>query len=406
MQRSVPSSTARLWWGEPPRAWAVLGVGVLAVSAHSALSLAFSVLMKPITASLEIERAVFASAMTLRMILMVVSLSWAGLCTDRWGARSVLTCGAALVGSATAALATTSSFPSFLLAMALIGPGQAAIGSVAASALVLRRFRRRRGLAIGLLNGGDNFLNAGVPLLTAWLLEWANWRVTLAAWAGIYLALAALICLVLRPDDGRALSANQDGTNGTAWRACLRHSGLWLLITTYVLTYAFITSVQLHLHAFQTDLGRSNVEAANILSTQILVGAVGSPLFGWLAERMGPRRTLLVVLLGLTIGSLALWNLHSYPAFLGWAVLYGLINSGVVAVLALVLAELFGAQFIGRLMGVAMTFCMASTMLANLYSASLFDAFGTYRPVWQTYSVSMLLALVPASWLLRAKPQR
>lgn len=362
--------------------------------------------MKPIAASLEMERAVFASAMTLRMFLMVLCMGFAGVATDRWGARPVLAGGAALVGCATAVLATTISLAGFFPAMALIGPGQAAIGSVAASALVLRRFRRRRGLAIGILNGGDNFLNAGAPVLTASLLEWAGWRSALGAWSGIYFTLAALIFLALSREDGRAPAPRRGARDGPSWRACVRHRSLWLLVSTYVLTYAFITSVQLHLHAFQTDLGRSNVEAAHVLSTQILVGAVGSPFFGWLAERIGARRTLAIVLVGLTAGSVALWNLHSFPAFLVWAVFYGLINSGVVAVLALALAELFDTQFIGRLMGLTMTFCMASTMLANLYSASMFDAFGTYRPVWQTYSVLMLLALVPAWQLLRTQPQR
>jgi len=47
-----------------------------------------------------------------------------------------------------------------------MGPGQAGIGAVAASALVLRLFRHRRGLAIGLLNGGDNLISAAVPIDT------------------------------------------------------------------------------------------------------------------------------------------------------------------------------------------------------------------------------------------------
>ena len=87
-------------------------------------------------------------------------------------------------------------------------------------------------------------------------------------------------------------------------------------------------------------------------------------------------------------------------------------NSGVVAVLALVLNELFGEQQIGRLMGVAMVFCMGATMIANIYTGSMFDYFGSYFTVWRTYSALMLVTLVPVVWLrwnaaaTRAEPVR
>jgi MFS family permease len=394
---------SRSWFGEPPSAWAALGVCVLAVSAHSALSLAFSVLMKPIAAFFQIDRAVFASAMTARMFLMVLSMSLAGFLTDRFGARPVLAGGAVVVALATAALASVPSLSWFFPAMALIGPGQAAIGSVAASALVLRRFRHRRGLAIGVLNGGDNLLNSLVPLLTGAVLEAAGWRTALYGWAGVYLSLGLLIWLSLEGGDGRARPRTQK-ESGFGWAEGVRHRGFWLLVSTYVLTYAFITSVQLHLHAYLTDRGHSNAAAGQVLSLQILVGAVGSPLMGRIAEGLGARTTLLLVILGLGCGSLLLWNLESHTSFLAWAVFYGTVNSGVVALLALVLAELFGSLAIGRLMGIAMTFCMASTMLANLYSAAMFDRLGSYEPVWQSYTLLMLVAAVPAALLLRVTP--
>ncbi len=402
-RESDPSPPARLWWGESASAWTALLVCVLAVSAHSALSLAFAVLMKPLVAAFHMDRSVFASAMTVRMFLMVLCMSLAGLLTDRWGARPVLVSGALMVAVATAALASVPSVAWFFPAMAAIGPGQAAIGSVAASALVLRRFRKRRGLAIGILNGGDNLLNSSVPLLTSLVLEMGGWRGALYAWAGAYLALALLLRAALQEGEGRGGGA-ATLESGATWYQGVRHRGFWLLVATYVLTYAFITSVQLHLHAYLTDRGHSPMAAGQVLGLQILVGALGSPLIGRLAERLGARRTLLLVIVGLGLGSLLLWNLETHKSFLAWAVFYGTVNSGVVAVLALVLAELFGSRAIGRLMGVAMTFCMASTMLANLYSAAMFDTFGSYLPVWQSYSALMALAAIPATLLVRTKP--
>jgi MFS family permease len=174
---------------------------------------------------------------------------------------------------------------------------------------------------------------------------------------------------------------------------------LWAVCVSYAGIYAFITSLMMHFHAFQTDMGRTAADASSLMSTLILVGAVGSPLFAWLAERTSALTALLIVVAGLTAGSFVLWTPHSYATYWTWAVGFGVVNSGVVAVLALVLHELFGEERIGRLMGFAMVFCMGATMIANIYTGSMFDYFGSYFTVWRVYSALMLVTLLPVAWL-------
>jgi hypothetical protein len=88
-------------------------------------------------------------------------------------------------------------------------------------------------------------------------------------------------------------------------------------------------------------------------------------------------------------------------ALRAWAVGYGLVNSGVVALLALVLEECFGGARIGSLLGGAMFFCMGATLLANQWTAWVFDQSGSYVLAWQTYTALMTLTIVPVVWLWR-----
>jgi MFS family permease len=395
-----PSSRGPL--GESWQAWTALLIGVLAISAHAASSIVYSILMKPMLAEFGAQRTEFATAMSVRMLVMVLAISFAGQFTDRFGARVVLASGAAIVGAGNLAASAMQSMGQFYPIMAFMGPGQAAVGSVAASALVLRLFRRRKGLAIGVLNGGDNLINSGLSVAAAAALGHWGWRGTVGAMGLVYVLLALFIYW--------ALSIREPASTGRvsekAGRVSLRDlpwrdRRLWVVFVSYAGIYAFITSVQLHFHAFQTDLGRSPAAASQVLGMQILVGALGAPLFGWVAERTGARSALMIVVAGLTATSVALWTVQSYAAFTAWALSYGLVNSGVVALLTLVLHELFGTEQIGRLMGVAMVFCMSATMLANVYSAAMFDAWGSYVPVWQSYTALMLLVLVPVTWLWR-----
>ncbi|MFN8643752.1 MAG: MFS transporter [Candidatus Binatia bacterium] len=319
-------------FGESWQAWVALGIGVVSISAHTASSMTFSVLMKPILADLHLDRTAFAGAMTLRMAVMIGVLAFAGLLTDRVGARLVLTAGALIIGVGNLALAGVQTLPQLFGVMAWLGPGQAAIGSVAASALVLRLFERRRSLAVGILNGGDNLLNSGIYPAAAALLALWGWRPTVACLGAAYFLLAALILVALRRGGGDAVAEARRGPirlRDLPWR----DPRLAMLCLAYAGIYAYITSVQLHLHAVLTDIGHSPAAAANVLSTLTLVGAVGAPLFGWLAERTSARFALLLVVTGLAASTVIVVTAQSLATFTTWAVAYGVVNSGAVALL-------------------------------------------------------------------------
>jgi MFS family permease len=402
--------------GESWRAWIALGVGVLAVSAHSALAYGTSPLLKPITDDLGWTRTQYAQTMNFRLLMMMAVAPFAGRLVDRFGARLVLTAGALAMGLGTLGLSAVRSLSELYALSLLIGPGQACIGSVAGSALVLRLFERRRGVAIGVLNGGDNLITSSVHVIAASLLIEVGWRGTLWRLGLAYLVLGVLILAVLRAGEGtdRANAVDDQGGSRDAhasatirlrdlpWRTPL----LWLLLSSYVLIYAFITSIGIHFPAFQRDLGRTAEEAASIYGLSTLVGAFGSVACGWLSERTSARTALSCVVLGLAVSSVVLWQGVGLGAYRAWAIGYGVVNAGAVALLALLLNELFGPRQIGRLMGVAMVFCMGGTIAGNYFSAAMFDHFGGYERVWQTYTVLMVVTLIPVELLRRASLSR
>ena len=245
-----------------------------------------------------------------------------------------------------------------------------------------------------------------MPITAAATLPLWGWRGTLSRRRGrLSGARRAHPGALLGADDGRSAAAREHlpvRLRDVPWR----DGRLWTLLLGYAAVYAYITSIQLHFHAFQTDLGRSPAVASRLLSTQILVGAVGAPLFGLLAERTSARAALVVVVSGLAATSVMTWTVTSTGAFALWAVLHGLVNSGTVALLALVLHDLFDPRQIGRLMGVAAVSCMTATILGNQFTAWTFDTFHSYRPAWQFYTALLVFALVPIVRLRGARRTR
>lgn len=386
--------------GESWRAWAALLIGVVAVAAHSSSSLTVSVLMKPMTAAFGWTRSDFALAATVRLAAITLMMPFAGGLADRLGARAVLAGGALAVGAAVLAMSGVASLPELVGVNLVMGPAQACLGSVAASALVLRLFRHRRGLAVGILNGGDNLINAAVPLAAASILAASGWRTVLVCLGTAYVVLGVGVLAALHRDDGRAAPrAARGGFAGLPWR----DARLWVVCGAYAAIYAFLTSLQLHFHAAQTDAGRTGEVASSLLGLQVLVGALGAPLFGWLAERTSARDALCVAVAGLVVSAATLWLTDDLTVLWGWAVFHGLVNSGAVALLALVLDECFGPAQIGRLLGVAMVACMGATLVGNQWSAWVFDTAGSYAGAWRVYTALMVAALPPVLWLRVAR---
>lgn len=397
--------------GESWRAWIALAVGVLAVSAHSLLHYGISPLMKTITEDLSWSRSSYAQAVNFRLLLMMAIIPFAGALADRWGPRSVLTAGAALVGLGVVSLSRMETLPFFFASNVLIGPGQAFIGSVAGSALVLRLFRKRKGLAIGILNGGDNLITGLVHSLSAFLLLEYGWRGALSSLSIGYFVLAVLIWSVLTRDEGRSTTATdttaesiraaENDTPPAVTEIPWRDHRLWLLILTYIGIYSFVTSIGFHFPAFRQDMGSRPDEAAWLYSFSTIVGGFGSILIGWISERFTARKTLMGVIIALMLSSVILWMPVGDGGLYGWAFFYGIANAGGVALLALTLSEMFGDAAIGKIMGFAMVFCMGATIVGNWFTAAIFDNFGGYIAAWQAYTVVLACAAVPAFFLSR-----
>jgi MFS family permease len=394
--------------GESWRAWIALAVGVLAVSAHSMLHYGISPLMKTITEELSWSRSSYAQAVNFRLLLMMAIVPFAGALADRWGPRAVLTTGAFLVGLGVVALARMDTLPVFFASSVLIGPGQAFIGSVAGSVLVLRLFRKRQGLAIGILNGGDNLITGMVHSLSALLLLQYGWRGALGSLSVGYFVLGVLIWTVLASDEGRS-GAGEESPTGEAEKPAVTSipwgdKRLWLVILTYIGIYSFVTSIGFHFPAFRQDMGSRADEAAWLYSFSTIIGGFGSIMIGWISERLTARTTLLGVVVALMLSSIILWLPVGEGALYGWAFFYGIANAGGVALLALTLSELFGDAAIGKIMGFAMVFCMGATVVGNWFTAAVFDNFGGYIAAWQAYTLVLACAAIPAFFLRRVSP--
>jgi len=216
-----------------------------------------------------------------------------GLLADTWGPRRLLTAGAVCCGGGSLLFALAPDLYPAYLGRLLVGIGAAVsfVGTLklATNWFPTSRFAQLTGMtmALGMLGG----VGGQVPLAAA--VEQFTWRNSLAAASLGGLALAALIWLVVRdrPPTSRAVAQQSAHSVIQGLKLVIGMQRQWLLcligcaMTAPLLAFASLWGVawlmQLH--------GMGRAEAASHTSLMLIGWAVGSPLAGYLADRIGQR---------------------------------------------------------------------------------------------------------------------
>lgn len=228
-----------------------------------------------------------------------------GILLDRFGPRWLLIGGSALAAAGSLLFALAGSYLGALLGRALIGAG---VGFGFISALKLasswfppERFARMAGLTLAAGIAGGIFAQA--PLAAA--VDAFGWRATMVGGALVALALGLAIAAVVRspPEDGSADPAPaQPEARGSGGLAIVRGAELWLLTIYAGCTGApILVLAGLWLVPYLTQVqGLARAEAGVVASLLLGAWAIGSPLAGWLSERIGQGWAMIIGAAALT----------------------------------------------------------------------------------------------------------
>lgn len=225
-----------------------------------------------------------------------------GLLLDRFGVRRLMTLAALLCALGALLFALAPTFLVASLGRFLIGFGSAfAVVSalhIAATWLPINRFAMMTGvlLTIGFIGA----IAGQAPL--AVLVNHIGWRHTLLAFAIGGGILSVLLWLIVR-DRAMKLRASNKASLSDGLKHVLKSKQSWLIAIyaglMYLPTPAF--AALWGVPFLMQSHGLSAATAALIVSMIYVGYAVGSPLFGWLSDRIGRRRPPLYIA---SIGSL------------------------------------------------------------------------------------------------------
>ena len=186
-------------------------------------------------------------------------------------------------------------------------------------------------------------------------------------------------------------------------REATRTRAFWLLATITFLGTMASSATGFSLVPFLVeDAGLSIAAAAGVLSLGTFL-AVANLVWGYLADRITPRRCLLIMMVGAGGMTAFLITVDSLAAALVFALVWGVFSGGLGSLENMVLAEYFGRGSYGTILGYFSPMQMIALGLGPALASTVRSLAGNYEVL---YGAMMAAYLVSAALMYIAQPPR
>jgi nitrate/nitrite transporter NarK len=269
--------------------------------------------------------------------------------------------------------------------------------------LLAQNFKEKRGMAMGIAYLGIGIGFFCVPQITKFLMARLGWRTALEVLGAIVILVGMPLVLALkRGDTAAAPSAKAPRVSLTD---VLRNRNFYLLALGSFASVGAVGGMNQHLKLlFTLDQHRAQAEALNIITWVAGVSLIGRFGAGWLADRLGPKRVMMLIYLLVASAALLLvWGPTGSSIYL-FAIVFGLGLGGEYMIIPLMAGELFGTAVLGRVMGIILTFDGAAEAMFPWIVGKTHDQTHSYRTGFQVLTaLAALGALAVAALPSRAR---
>jgi len=241
-------------------------------------------------------------------------------------------------------------------------------------------FTRRRGIAVAICASGNYMAGALWPTVLQHYFDTIGWRQTFIG-VGFFCA-ATMVPLALalrRKPPALNLSSEFFKTEGQKQIEIPKNILFILLCIAGVSCCVAMSMPQVHIVAYCGDLGFAAARGAEMLSIMLAFGIVSRLASGWICDRIGGLRTLL---LGSGLQGVALLMFLPFDSLASLyvvAAMFGLFQGGIVPSYAIIVREYFPPGEAGARVGTVLMCTLLGMALGGWVTGVIFDLTGSYR---------------------------
>ena len=384
-------------------AWRLL-ITLCLVTLGSSCMYVVAVVLPPVQAEFGVDRANASLPYTLMMICLGVGGMWTGKLADRFGITPVLWVGSVAVTAGFVIAGLAPNIWVFGLAhgilLGLLGSSSTFAPLMADTSLW---WNKRRGIAVAICACGNYVAGAFWPPIAQWGIESIGWRHTYVG-MGIFCGVCMLLLSFLmrqRPplvtlDDA---SVSQSGFISSQPFGLKLGQAQLLLCVAAIACCVAMSMPQVHIVAYCADLGYGAARGAEMLSLMLACGIISRLVSGWICDRIGGIRTLL---LGSALQGIALVLFLPFDGLVPLYVIsgmFGLFQGGIVPAYAIIVREHFPPQEAGARVGSVIMASLVGMALGGWISGKIFDLTGSYHAAFMNGIAWNLLNLSISGWL-------
>ena len=375
---------------ESRRAWVVVWATFVCLAVIFGVSYSFAAFFENFAKEFAAQRADVSWVFGLCGLVYFVLGAGGGMLADRWGPRLVCMTGMVFIAMGLFLTSLAQSLATVYLSYGLLVGLGIAFVYTPSIACVQPWFNKRRGLASGIASSGVGAGTLILPVVVSYLLTEINWRDALQMMsAGVLLiGLTAGFLLKRAPN----LSGNTSGQlPGLTLSATLKTPSFkWLYMGTLLGAPVMFVPFA-HISAAARDAGVPDAQAVGLVGLIGIGSLVGRFAIGWLADRMGRIKTLMLMqgLMGL---SYLVWAGAQDPwMFAVFALWFGLSYGSIVSLLPAICMDLFGGRAVSAIIGTLYTGAALGNLLGPVLAGQVFDMTQSYALViWITLGISAL----------------
>lgn len=370
--------------------WVIVAVSLLAYFVGLGLPFyAFGPVLQDLESDLGATRAQIAFSISLLSAVSILAGPAVGWLVDRGSIRRTLFAGALLMAAGVWLLSRVQTVMQLWAVYTVPIPiGMALLGGVASPRLLSNWFHRSRGLALGVAMTGVSISGVTIPVALGEMVSALGWRAALGSLALLPLALLPFLLLVhdepaqrgLRPD---GLEHDSDAPSEVVrdpgfWNV-VRARAFWLIALCFGPLLAANAGLVSQAYAYAQDLGLERAEAGLVVTAMAIGGAIGKPLYGLYADRLGARRALGFAIALMILGLVLFLRSTGFWSLILAGSVFGLGFAGLVAIQAVLAGQVFGREVLGRVLGVIGVGTFPLVFAANPFMGWIHDDTGRYH---------------------------
>jgi MFS family permease len=387
---------------ESAYAWRRLAVS-LALSTIGGVGLWSVVVVLPaVQAEFDIARGSASLPYTATMLGFAFGGILMGRLADRFGIVVPLVVSSISLGLGYALAAHAPGLAQFALVQGLvIGALGSSVTFAPLVADVSHWFTRRRGIAVSICASGNYLAGTVWPPILQHFTATRGWRPTMVGVGSFCLVTMLPLTFALRRRAPIAPAPVATTAAATSSRAPVSPGRLQALLMVAGLGCCVAMSMpQVHIVAYAKDLGLGVANGARMLSLMLGLGVVSRLASGWIADRIGGVRTLLLGSALQCLTLLLFLPVDGLAALYVVAALFGLSQGGIVPSYAIIVRESFAPREAGARIGAVVMATIVGMALGGWMSGAIYDMTGSYQAAFINGIIWNLLNLGVALWLL------